>query len=262
MLFDIDGVIRDVSNSYRKAIQETVRHFSGWHPPVNAIDELKSEGIWNNDWKVSLELLKREKKYKKSNPKMPSLESIIEIFNEFYFGGDPAGDPSNWNGFILNEPLLVEKSFFEELSELEVCWGFVSGAERSSATFVLETRIGLKEPPLIAMGEAPEKPNPEGLISLANQISEKQLGGAKTLIAYVGDTVADVLTVKNARNILKDQKFISLAIAPPHLQKKGFESMRQDYEERLLDSGADIILKNTSQAKEYINQLKDSSSIP
>ena len=34
ILFDIDGVIRDVTNSYRLAIQETVNFFSGWRPSI------------------------------------------------------------------------------------------------------------------------------------------------------------------------------------------------------------------------------------
>ena len=59
ILFDIDGVIRNVSNSYRLAVQKTVLHFCGWEPSSQDIDNLKNEGIWNNDWDLSLELIKR-----------------------------------------------------------------------------------------------------------------------------------------------------------------------------------------------------------
>ena len=52
LLFDIDGVIRDVAGSYRRAIVETVQHFSGWAPELDAIDALKGEGRWNNDWQA------------------------------------------------------------------------------------------------------------------------------------------------------------------------------------------------------------------
>ena len=52
VLFDIDGVIRDVSASYRRAIVETVHHFHGQRPEPAAIDGLKSEGSWNNDWQA------------------------------------------------------------------------------------------------------------------------------------------------------------------------------------------------------------------
>ena len=45
LLFDIDGVIRDVSASYRRAIVETVHHYCGWRPEPGVIDALKSEEI-------------------------------------------------------------------------------------------------------------------------------------------------------------------------------------------------------------------------
>ena len=59
ILFDIDGVIRSVENSYRLALMKTVYKFSGWEPSYKDIDNAKNEGIWNNDWDLSLELIKR-----------------------------------------------------------------------------------------------------------------------------------------------------------------------------------------------------------
>ncbi len=56
-VFDIDGVVRDVSGSYRRAIADTVEHFTAeaYRPTQADIDLLKSEGIWNNDWEASQE---------------------------------------------------------------------------------------------------------------------------------------------------------------------------------------------------------------
>ena len=84
LLFDIDGVIRDVGGSYRRAIVETVHHFSGQRPDAGAIDTLKSEGCWNNDWEASLELLRRS-----GHSPLPAFEALVEVFGSFYFGGDP-----------------------------------------------------------------------------------------------------------------------------------------------------------------------------
>ena len=60
-IFDIDGVIRDVSGSYRRALADTVEFFtkSAYRPTSEEIDELKAEGIWNNDWEASQELIAR-----------------------------------------------------------------------------------------------------------------------------------------------------------------------------------------------------------
>ena len=159
ILFDIDGVIRDVTNSYRLAIQKTVESYCKWHPSIKDIDILKAEGLWNNDWDVSLELLKRYQIKNKLLVDLPHRDELIDRFNSFIFGGDPEGDFKKWNGFILKESLLVNTVFFEKISQLKIKWGFVSGAEHSSANYILKEKLDLINPPLIAMGDAPEKPN-------------------------------------------------------------------------------------------------------
>jgi HAD superfamily phosphatase len=98
LLFDIDGVIRDVAGSYRMALQETVAHYSGWRPSAEEIDALKGEGLWNNDWDASLEFLRRR------GGEPPDRNNLISVFSDFYFGGDPNGDPSQWKGFIGMSP--------------------------------------------------------------------------------------------------------------------------------------------------------------
>ena len=142
VLFDIDGVIRDVSASYRRAIVETVHHYGGQRPKPAAIDALKGEGCWNNDWQASLELLRRL-----GHTPLPALEALVEVFDSFYFGGDPAGDPGLWRGFIGQEPLLVQAPFFASLTAANLAYGFVSGSEPPSCRYVLQTRLGLADRP-------------------------------------------------------------------------------------------------------------------
>lgn len=155
-----------MSGSYRRALVETVHHFGGWRPSVESIDALKGEGLWNNDWEASLELLRRG-----ALADLPAFNDLVEVFSGFYFGGDPEGDPSLWRGFIRSEPLLVDPGFFADLTEAGFAWGFVSGAEPPSARFVLKDRLGLSDPPLIAMGDAPDKPDPTGLLRLAERLA-------------------------------------------------------------------------------------------
>ena len=230
-------MIRDVSGSYRRALQCTVQHYCGWQPSADAIDALKAEGAWNNDWDCSLELLRRH------GAELPDRTALIDVFSGFYFGGDPEGDPSQWTGFIGDEPLLVNASFFTTLSQQKVRWGFVSGAEPPSARFVLQQRLGLQDPPLIAMGDAPDKPDPTGLIHLA-----KALGAdtEEAQVAYLGDTVADVHTVVQARKRWPEQQFVSLAVVPPHLQSEEQAPARTIYEQQLMEAGADLVLNSTA----------------
>ena len=246
VLFDIDGVIRDVGGSYRRALSETVHHYSGYRPSTAEIDALKGEGLWNNDWEASLELLRRQG----SNAPLPTFDEIVAIFTEAYFGGDPNGDPSSWKGFIGNEPLLVPANFFTRLSEAGFAWGFVSGAEPPSCRFVLEQRLGLVDPPLIAMGDAPDKPNPQGLLQIARRLLDRHqapdLGPLAPPVAYLGDTVTDVVTLMRARQEVPQQRWLSLAVAPPHLHNAEAQSAREQYEQLLREAGAERILASTS----------------
>ena len=249
ILFDIDGVIRDVSKSYRMAVQETVNFFSGWKPSLEDIDFIKNEGCWNNDWDLSLEMINRHIQKNDLLFSPPTRKILIKRFEKFYFGGDPNHDSSEWSGFIKNETLLVKKSLFDELTQLRIGWGFVSGAEFASAKFVLEQRLGLVSAPLIAMGEAPDKPDPTGFISLSSKLSKISLGAFNYPIAYIGDTVADVKTVVNARIKIPEQKFISVAVAPPHLHAEAKRNKRIKYETELSKAGADLIINSMDNLK-------------
>ena len=254
ILFDIDGVIRDVTNSYRLAIQRTVKNYIGWTPSMEVIDNLKSEGSWNNDWDVSLEIIKRRQQKLENKFLLPSRKDIIKTFGDFYFGGNLEDDYRNWNGFIKNEKLLVNKEFFKVISSFNIKWGFVSGAEKPSAKYLLEDRLGLNNPPLIVMGDAPEKPNPIGFLNLVGILAECPIDFIDKPIAYVGDTVADVLTIKNARKRFPKQQFYSFAVAPPHLHRVNKKIIRKNYEKQLIDSGADFILEKTNDLLENINK--------
>ena len=214
-----------------------MQHYSGWFPTAVDIDALKGEGAWNNDWDASLELLRR------FGAELPDRQALINVFSGFYFGGNPEGPPEEWTGFIRDEPLLVDADFFAELSRRGIRWGFVSGAEPPSARFVLNRRLGLNDPPLIAMGDAPDKPDPSGLIRLAKQLSRDGIPGT---VAYLGDTVADIHTVLNARSRCPDLDWISLGVIPPHVRQ------RADYRSQLQAAGAEQVLETTLSLLELI----------
>ena len=256
ILFDIDGVIRSVENSYRLSLKKTVHKFSGWDPSYIDIDNAKNEGIWNNDWDLSLELIKRYINKNNLNTLItPKREEIVKCFEGFYFGGNPNKDSKDWSGFIQNEELLVEREFFNILKKNGIIWGFVSGAELASAKFVLEKRLKLESPPLVAMGDAPDKPDPQGLIKLSKKLLGDKLGSLCVPIAYVGDTIADIKTVMNARKQIPSQIFISIGVAPPHLHPKSRSIERLTYEDNLRRAGADFILNSVNDIQEMYNDL-------
>ena len=255
ILFDIDGVIRDVSNSYRLSVQKTVLKFCNWEPSTYDIDELKNEGIWNNDWDLTLELIKRFIDKNKLYLKPPSRDDVINNFEKLYFGGNQNENHMKWSGFINNEKLLVDKDFFNFLTLNKIKWGFVSGAEIPSAKFVLENRLSLNNPPLIAMNDAPDKPNPEGFLTLANKLLKEDFGPNCAPVAYVGDTIADIQTIINARKLYPSQRFISIGVTPPHLKTAENVEKQSRYESKLKDAGADFIISSVIDLKKIHTEL-------
>ena len=53
LVFDMDGVLVDVTDSYRETIAQTVEHFTGRKVERRQIQEYKNQGGWNDDWQLS-----------------------------------------------------------------------------------------------------------------------------------------------------------------------------------------------------------------
>ncbi len=241
--FDIDGVIRDVAGSYRLALSDTVEHFTdgGFRPTPIDIDTLKGEGIWNNDWEASLELVYRYfEGLGKSRGDYPvNYEAIVAFFQSRY-RGERINDA--WTGYLAGEPLLVDRVYFEELTSAGIKWGFFSGATTVSARFVLEGRVGLENPLLVAMEDAPGKPDPAGLFAVMTTLN----AAPDETVVYVGDTVADMATIVRAREQDAGRLFLAVGSLPPHVVT-GEPSVRVAYEAGLRSAGADAIVSSVGE---------------
>jgi len=53
LVFDMDGVLVDVTDSYRLTIIRTVEYLTGRTVTRELIQEYKNRGGWNNDWLLS-----------------------------------------------------------------------------------------------------------------------------------------------------------------------------------------------------------------
>lgn len=257
VIFDIDGVIRDVGNSYRKAIADTVEEFTngGWRPTMEDLDNLKSEGIWNNDWEASQELAYRyfEAMDKTREEVNLNYDQIVQYFQERYRGKNP----ELFDGYIANEPLLVTPDYFTQLGNHQIGYGFFSGATRGSAEFVLKNRLKLENPILVAMEDAPSKPDPTGMFQAIAQLANtaNTANTANNIPRfYVGDTVADIHTVIKAGETKPEGNWLAIGILPPHVQTS--QTRQEDYAQKLLEAGAEIVLSNVTKLNvQLINEL-------
>src|ERR1019366_7086234 len=53
IVFDMDGVLAEVTESYREGIVQTVEYFTGKKIEREIIQDYKNRGGWNNDWALS-----------------------------------------------------------------------------------------------------------------------------------------------------------------------------------------------------------------
>jgi HAD superfamily phosphatase len=244
-VFDIDGVIRDVGQSYRRALADTVEAFTDgqFRPTMADIDAIKAEGSWNNDWLASQEFVYRfwENQGRSRGELALNYDELVLFFQRRYRGPNPE-DPSSWTGYICDEPLLVDRAYFEQLTASQIGWGFFSGATPASANFVLTQRVGLSDPLLVAMNDAPEKPDPTGLQRVVDRLEP---AGLQLPVIYAGDTAADMQTVLNARKIAPDRRWIAVGILPPHALVDA--ATRDRYTATLKANGAEVVLSSVTE---------------
>lgn len=245
LVFDIDGVVRDVSGSYRRAIADAVEHYTegAFRPSAIDIDSLKSEGVWNNDWQASFELVCRyfEGIGRSRTELALNYDELVTFFQTRYRGPDDR----NWTGYICDEPLLLSSAYLESLTVGGVAWGFFSGAMRDEAAYVLSGKLGLQNPVLVAMEDAPGKPDPTGLFAAIAEL-ETLHGLAKNLpVIYAGDTVADIYTVVKARKLQPSRDWLGIGILPPHVLDDAVRC--EAYTAALKNAGAIAVFPNVEQ---------------
>ena len=232
IIFDIDGVVRDVSKSYRRAIADTVAHYTkdAYRPTMEEIDSLKAEGVWNNDWKASQEFIKRW-----DDSIAVDYDELVAFFQSKYRG-------ENYDGYITQEPLLMTNEYLDSLAAADLGVGFFSGAMRGSAEFVLKKRLGLTNPVLVAMEDAPEKPDPTGLFQAIAQLETEE--DSDLPVVYVGDTAADMRVITNAAEQQPTKQWRAIGVIPPHARTG--DDKEYMYASNLQDVGADLVLPSVT----------------
>lgn len=178
LLFDMDGVLADVSGSYRRAIALTARHF-GVRLAVGEIASAKAEFNSNNDWKVTQRLLQTH------GVAIP-LDRVTSVFQRLYEGGD--GAP----GLRATERLIPDRAVLARLAE-RLPLAVVTGRPRREAEAFLSAQgIGDLFATLIGVEDAAPKPDPAPV-----RLALARLGVERAWM--VGDTPDDIIAARAAR---------------------------------------------------------------
>jgi len=172
IVFDMDGVLVEVSESYRATIVQTVQLFTNETISRELIQEYKNQGGWNNDWMLSQKIC--------ADLGTPvDLDTVVARFNEIFFGHEGK------SGLMERERWLPLPGLLERLqSRFDL--GIFTGRLRFEAQITLD-RFAKSLPISVLVGAddvEQQKPHPEGLWKIAALDRERPL-------LYVGDTVDD-----------------------------------------------------------------------
>lgn len=207
-VFDVDGVLIDVSRSYRLAVLRTVEFFCGQRVCMEDIQELKNMGGFNNDWDLCGKMIQD---YGGRVPK----EKIVEKFQEFY--GKYKGN-ERW---ILSKDVILKLDCRYRL-------GICSGRPRDELDFALK-RFGMDKyfSVVVGMEDVDEqKPCPCGIVKVLDA-----LGCLRGY--YAGDTCDDMIAAKRAAGVK------GAGVLPPQ-DKSSF------LKRRLFQSGADFVVDDVN----------------
>jgi HAD superfamily phosphatase len=178
VVFDVDGVLAEVTASYRAAIVETVDHFTGQRVTNELVQEYKNAGGWNNDWALS-------QKIAADLGVAVEYQTVVDYFNLIFIG-------SNGDGLIRRESWLPEAGFLERLGrrfELAIFTGRLRyELDFTLARFAAECTF---DPIICAEHVSQPKPAPEGLLMIQSLKPGRKLW-------YVGDTVDDARSARAA----------------------------------------------------------------
>lgn len=177
LLFDLDGVLADVSRSYRAAIVATARSW-GVEVSREEIAAVKAAGNANNDWVVTRRLLA-------ARGVEVALDEVAERFEGLYQGGD--GRP----GLRATETLVMPRSALEGLAGSRAL-AVVTGRPRADAErFLAEHGVRDLFPVVVTMEDAPSKPDPAPV-----RLALERLGAATAWM--LGDTPDDLVAARGA----------------------------------------------------------------
>ena len=177
LLFDLDGVIADVEESYRRCILETAETF-GVEVTREELATMVLAGDANNDWVLTQRILA-------GRSVEASLDAVTEAYQEVYLG------TSTSPGLRESERLLVARDVLSSLAD-RLPLAIVTGRPREEAEWFLE-REGLTAlfQAVVCMEDGPLKPDPAPVRTASSRLGVERAW-------MIGDTPDDIRAAAGA----------------------------------------------------------------
>jgi HAD superfamily hydrolase (TIGR01548 family) len=174
----MDGVLVDVTESYRETIAQTVEHFTGSRVSHERIQELKNQGGWNDDWRLSHHIVKEA-------GVDADFETVKARFQHLFRGN---GGPN----LMQREKWIARPGTLEKLGE-SFRFALFTGRPKEEARITLDRfALQLTFDPIVGMYDvANHKPHPEGLLDILRDNPGRD-------VFYIGDTVDDARAARAA----------------------------------------------------------------
>ncbi len=172
LVFDMDGVLVDVKESYRETIRVTVHHFTGETPSHDEIQRYKNLGGFNNDWLLSQRLLA-------DRQHTVAYEEVVRVFNQYFFGG-----------LMEREVWIDSTGVLASLNE-KYDFAIFTGRLHDEAQITLR-RFAQHLNFIAVIGDdnvSQSKPHPDGLLQIKAQ---------RQIAYYLGDSVDDARASRDA----------------------------------------------------------------
>jgi len=179
LIFDVDGVLVDVRETYWRSGLQTVQHLTGKKPTWTEFYEWKRQPGNNDDWTLV-------SRWATALGVPTTYEEARDAFQPFYWGRD--GQPGN----VSKEKLLITpKSIARWAARREL--NLFTGRTRQEFSYTFDKWPAARLfRTVITMDDAKKKPDPEGLRMIL-------AGRSPKAALYVGDNVDDALAAKAAR---------------------------------------------------------------
>lgn len=235
VLFDMDGVLVNVSGSYRRAVQETVRAFTGTVVTPQDVQAYKDRGGYNNDWKLSHDMIR-------AADVDASYAEVVRAFQQIYLGR--RFEEGVFDGLIAEEPPLLDTAVLSNLAE-HYLLAVVTGRPERDAAWTL-ARFGWTRffPIVVGMDQqnGRGKPDPYGIdLAMAQLRTEHNVALPSHAALYIGDNGDDMRAARAAG-------LMAVGAVPPYLD---FAAHRTT----LMAAGADVVLSHAADVATLLQSL-------